>query len=150
MELARLKALIDLVSRTRISELEITEAGERIRICRSSLLSTPPATPGSSEPRLEPAVGMKNWGAVAESLNETGEHIVVAPMFGIFHRSPSPDSAPFVKIGQMVEPGQKLCIIEAMKTFNTIASDVAGTVAEILVEGGQEVEAGQALLRIVP
>lgn len=69
-------------------------------------------------------------------------------MFGIFHRAPSPDSAPFVEIGQTVEPGQKLCIIEAMKTFNTIGSDVAGTVAEILVESGQEIEAGCPLLRI--
>jgi acetyl-CoA carboxylase biotin carboxyl carrier protein len=83
-----------------------------------------------------------------EAPAETDGHIVVAPMFGIFHRAPSPDSAPFVEIGQMVEPGQKLCIIEAMKTFNTIGSDVAGTVTEILVESGQEIEAGRPLLRI--
>lgn len=150
MELARLKALIDLVSRLRISELEITEAGERVRICKSSPLSAPPAAPRSSEPRQEPAAQSQRPGSAVEAAAETDGHIVVAPMFGIFHRAPSPDSAPFVEIGQEVEPGQKLCIIEAMKTFNTIASDVAGTITEILVESGQEIEAGRPLLRIAP
>jgi acetyl-CoA carboxylase biotin carboxyl carrier protein len=150
MELARLKALIDLVSRSRISELEITEAGERIRICRSSPPFAQPAAAGLSEPRHEPAAEAQRPGGAVEAPAETDGHIVVAPMFGIFHRSPSPDSAPFVEIGQAVEPGQKLCIIEAMKTFNTIGSDVAGTVAEILVESGQEIEAGHPLLRITP
>lgn len=150
MDLARLKALIDLVSRTRISELEITEAGERIRLCRSSPPVASPAAPRPAPPPRELASDTPLPGPVVEIQADPDGHIVVAPMFGIFHRAPSPDSAPFVEIGQMVEPGQKLCIIEAMKTFNTIVSDVAGTVAEILVEGGQEVEAGQALLRIVP
>ncbi|MDR6871756.1 acetyl-CoA carboxylase biotin carboxyl carrier protein [Bosea sp. BE125] len=150
MELARLKALIDLVARSRISELEITEAGERIRICRASPLSASPATPHSSQPRHEPAAEPQRPGGAAEAPDETDGHIVVAPMFGIFHRAPSPDSAPFVEIGQIVVPGQKLCIIEAMKTFNTIGSDVAGTVAEIFVESGQEIEAGRPLLRIAP
>jgi len=148
MELARLKALIDLVSRSRISELEITEAGERIRICRSSPLSTLPTAARPSEPRHEPAAEPQRPGGAVEAPAGTDGHIVVAPMFGIFHRAPSPDSAPFVEIGQVVEPGQKLCIIEAMKTFNTIGSDVAGTVTEILVESGQEIEGGRPLLRI--
>ncbi len=148
MELARLKALIDLVSRSRISELEITEAGERIRISRSSPPSASPAESHSTQPGYEPAAEPQRPSGALDALAEKDGHIVVAPMFGIFHRAPSPDSAPFVEIGQTVEPGQKLCIIEAMKTFNTIGSDVAGTVAEILVESGQEIEAGCPLLRI--
>ncbi|SFH99518.1 biotin carboxyl carrier protein [Bosea sp. OK403] len=150
MELARLKALIDLVSRSRISELEITEAGERVRICRSSPPFAVPAAAGPTEPRHDPAAEFRRLGGAVDVPSETDGHIVVAPMFGIFHRAPSPDSAPFVEIGQVVAPGQKLCIIEAMKTFNTIGSDVAGTVVEILVESGQEIEAGRPLLRIAP
>ncbi|WNJ93571.1 acetyl-CoA carboxylase biotin carboxyl carrier protein [Bosea sp. 685] len=150
MELARLKALIDLVSRSRISELEITEAGERIRICKSPPPSAQPAAAGFIEPRHEPAAESQRPSGAVETPGETDGHIVVAPMFGVFHRAPSPDSAPFVEIGQIVVPGQKLCIIEAMKTFNTIGSDVAGTVTEILVESGQEIEAGRPLLRIAP
>jgi biotin carboxyl carrier protein len=74
--------------------------------------------------------------------------VVSAPLFGIFHRTAAPGTPPFVELGQTVEAGQKLAIIEAMKVFNTIAADAAGTVAEILAEAGQEVEPGQPLFRL--
>jgi acetyl-CoA carboxylase biotin carboxyl carrier protein len=76
------------------------------------------------------------------------ERVVASPMFGIFHRAPSPDSAPFVETGHKVKSGDKLCLIEAMKSFNLIHAEAEGTVTAILVENGQEVELGQPLFHI--
>lgn len=150
MDLARLKSLIDLVAQSSVSELEITEGGERVRIAKPSPLS-PPSIATREAPRAVVA-----WNetppttAPHTAIERSREHIVTSPMFGVFHRAPSPDSPPFVTPGQRIEIGQKLCVIEAMKSFNPICADSEGAVLSILVENGQEVELGQPLFQIEP
>ena len=141
MDLRKLKALIELVQSSGISELEITEGEERVRINRTG---TPIAAPGMMMTQPMAAVAAP---AVAAEVVEEG-HIVKSPMVGTFYRSPSPGSPAFIEIGQSVSDGQTLCIIEAMKLLNEIESDAAGVVKKILVENGQPVEYGQPLFVI--
>jgi acetyl-CoA carboxylase biotin carboxyl carrier protein len=149
MELTRLKALIDLVSQSKVAELEITEGGERTRIVKSSRLELTSAASGGSSPkafvRCLPADQPR-----AEQPAETppGIHAIASPMFGIIHRARSPEARPYVEPGTQVRVGDPLCLIEAMKTFNVVASDRNGTVTAILVKNGQEVEPGQPLFQI--
>jgi acetyl-CoA carboxylase biotin carboxyl carrier protein len=148
MEPARLKALIDLVAQSRLTELEITEGGERVRITRAR--PAQPTVPAAVVARNKPIPPPEPPQMTVSNppLERPRERVVASPMFGIFHRAPSPDSAPFVEAGQQVKSGDKLCLIEAMKSFNLIHADAEGTVAAILVESGQEVELGQPLFRI--
>ncbi len=141
MDLRKLKALIELVQSSGISELEITEGEERVRINRTG---TPIAAPGMMMTQPMAAVAAP---AVAAEVVEEG-HIVKSPMVGTFYRSPSPGSPAFIEVGQSVSDGQTLCIIEAMKLLNEIESDAAGVVKKILVENGQPVEYGQPLFVI--
>ncbi len=150
MELTRLKALIDLVSQSKVSELEITEGGERVRITKSSPVperpSAPSGTPGHKSTALRSLPDQPQAHERTES--QPGAHAIISPMYGIFHRAQSPDSPPYVQTGSQVRTGDPLCLIEAMKSFNVIAADRDGTVGAILVENGQEVELGQILLEI--
>jgi acetyl-CoA carboxylase biotin carboxyl carrier protein len=150
MDLDRLKALIDLVSNSSITELQITEGEESVRILREP--GAAPAAAGQAPPAPAPApasvAAPPPPAAAVPAPAPTSGHVVSAPLFGIFHRTAAPGTPPFVELGQTVEAGQKLAIIEAMKVFNTIAADAAGTVAEILAEAGQEVEPGQPLFRL--
>jgi acetyl-CoA carboxylase biotin carboxyl carrier protein len=146
MDLRKLKALIELVQSSGISELEITEGEERVRINRTGV---PIAGPGMVMQPQQPMVAMAPAAAasvVAEVVEEG--HIVKSPMVGTFYRSPSPGSPAFIEVGQTVSDGQTLCIIEAMKLLNEIESDAAGVVKKILVESGQPVEYGQPLFVI--
>jgi acetyl-CoA carboxylase biotin carboxyl carrier protein len=148
MKPARLKALIDLVTQSRLTELEIIEGGERVRIARPSAPARPPmptAVVARNKPMPPVAPQIPASDPPAERLHEL---VVASPMFGVFHRAPSPDAAPFVEAGHQVKSGDKLCVIEAMKSFNLIHADADGTVTAILVENGQEVESGQPLFRI--
>jgi acetyl-CoA carboxylase biotin carboxyl carrier protein len=158
MDLAKLKALIDLVAGSRVHELEIVEGEERIRITkaaspaddRSRTSDRPPARlePGRAvEQPVPPADGARESDQCEHPTSQQGS-LVRAPMFGVFHRTPSPDAAPFVELGQQVEEGQTLCLIEAMKAFNAVTADRAGSIAAVLADGGQEVEQGQPLFRI--
>ena len=136
MDLRKLKALIELVQSSGISELEITEGEERVRISRTGVPFAAPQQMMLAEPMVAVA-------APAEPVEEG--HIVKSPMVGTFYRSPSPGSPSFIEVGQTVSEGQTLCIIEAMKLLNEIESDAAGVVKKILVESGQPVEYGQPL-----
>jgi len=145
MDLRKLKTLIDLVSESNISELEIAEADGKVRIVKGYAPVTAPA----SSPTFSVAAPAPTRSAVAapEVKIETG-HIVKSPMVGTFYRSASPGSEAFVQIGSVVKAGEPVCIIEAMKIMNEIEADSAGTIREILCENGQAVEFGQPLFII--
>lgn len=148
MDLRKLKKLIDLVQESGISELEVTEGEEKVRIAKHSAapaahttyLTAPAPAPATPAPAAAPA---------AETVSAQPEgHVVKSPMVGSFYRASSPENRPFVEVGQSVAAGDTLCIIEAMKLMNEIESDAAGIVKAILVENGQPVEFGQPMFII--
>jgi acetyl-CoA carboxylase biotin carboxyl carrier protein len=156
MDLRKLKTLIDLVSESGISELEVTEGEGKVRIVKNA----PPVyvqQPGNFAPQFAAsapaAVGhaaeASAAGAPATPAAAAPQgHVVTSPMVGTFYRAPSPGADPFVQVGDTVKEGQTICIIEAMKLLNEIESDQAGVIKEILVENGQAVEYGQPLFVI--
>jgi acetyl-CoA carboxylase biotin carboxyl carrier protein len=145
MDLRKLKTLIELVESSGIAELEISEGEERVRITRALPGAHGPLAPVTdSAATTEPA-----GGATPQALPTVSEgHVVKSPMVGTFYRAAAPGSGPFVEIGDKVEVGDPLCIIEAMKLMNEIEADQAGVVKAILVENGQPVEYGQPLVII--
>jgi acetyl-CoA carboxylase biotin carboxyl carrier protein len=143
MDLRKLKTLIDLVSESNVSELEITEAEGKVRIVKGG----GPVTQSAAVPNISPAPNAQlapvaPSPAVAPA--PTG-HVIKSPMVGTFYRSASPGAKPFVEIGSAVKEGETVCIIEAMKILNEIETDKAGTIVQILCENGQAVEYGQPL-----
>ena len=148
MDLRKLKTLIDLVSESNISELEIAEADGKVRIVKTAAPMAMPAqqapqgystaAPASPEPRPE---------AAPEPVVPTG-HVVKSPMVGTFYRSASPGADAFVEVGKTVKVGDPVCIIEAMKIMNEIEADAAGSIREIFCENGEAVEFGQPLFVI--
>jgi acetyl-CoA carboxylase biotin carboxyl carrier protein len=148
MDLRKLKTLIDLVSDSNVSELEITEAEGKVRIVKSMGVAQPVAmqqsTPVAAVPVVAAPIVAPVEAAPVVAAAPAG-HAVKSPMVGTFYRSSSPGSAPFIQIGSVVKEGDTLCIIEAMKILNEIESDKAGTVTQILCENGQAVEYGQPL-----
>ena len=153
MDLRKLKTLIDLVSESNVSELEITEAEGRVRIVKgngnqvvaqSGYVAQQPTVLTSAPAASAAPVAVA---APAPAAAETG-HTVKSPMVGTFYRSSSPGSSPFVEVGTAVKEGETLCIIEAMKILNEIESDKTGTVTRILSDNGQAVEYGQPLFVI--
>ena len=142
MDLRKLKTLIDLVSESNVSELEITEAEGKVRIVKSSgaVLQAPMAAPVA---QVVPAAPQP----VPEVSAPVG-HVVKSPMVGTFYRASSPGAKSFVEIGSQVKEGETICIIEAMKILNEIESDKTGTITQILGENGQAVEYGQPLFVI--
>ncbi|WP_118182228.1 acetyl-CoA carboxylase biotin carboxyl carrier protein [Paraburkholderia phosphatilytica] len=152
MDLRKLKTLIDLVSESGISELEVTEGEGKVRIVKNAApvyVQPPAAAYGAPLPVAAPAplAGHEAPAAAAAAPAAAAPqgHVVTSPMVGTFYRSPSPGADPFVQVGDSVKDGQTLCIIEAMKLLNEIESDATGVVKEILVENGQAVEYGQPL-----
>lgn len=147
MDLRKLKTLIDLVAESDIAELEITEGEDKVKIVKSSAPVAYAAAPApvyaAPAPVVEPAAAPTPVAPVALEADT-----VKSPMVGTFYRSPSPGSAVFVEVGQSVQQGQPLCIIEAMKLLNEIEADKAGVVKEILVNNGEPVEYGQPLFVI--
>ena len=151
MDLRKLKTLIDLVSESNVSELEITEAEGKVRIVKGGGAMAQPAVgataiPAAALPAVSAAVALPVAPAAAEV---PAGHIVKSPMVGTFYRSASPGAKPFVEIGTQVKEGETICIIEAMKILNEIEADKSGTVSQILCENGQAVEYGQPLFVIV-
>lgn len=151
MDLRKLKKLIDLVQDSGIAELEITEGEEKVRISRSlpgggaTFYAPPPqymAAPAPM-PMAAPVADV----AEPEAAQPEG-HIVKSPMVGTFYRSPSPGAKSFVEVGQTVNSGDTLCIIEAMKLMNEIEADHAGVIKAVLAENGQPVEYGEPLFII--
>jgi len=145
MDLRKLKKLIDLVQESGISELEVTEGEEKVKIVKSggpAMVQSIPAAPAA------PIAAPVQEGAATPPTEVPG-HVVKSPMVGTFYRSPSPGAKPFVEVGDAVKSGDTICIIEAMKLLNEIECDKDGVVKEILVENGQPVEYGEPLLVIV-
>jgi acetyl-CoA carboxylase biotin carboxyl carrier protein len=151
MDLRKLKTLIDLVSDSNVSELEITEAEGKVRIVKSVGVAAPvlvqQAPVAAAAPAAPVAVAAAPVAEAVVAAAPTG-HAVKSPMVGTFYRSSSPGAAPFVQIGSVVKEGDTLCIIEAMKILNEIESDKSGTVTQILCENGQATEYGQPLFII--
>jgi len=153
MDLRKLKTLIDLVSESNISELEITEADGKVRIVKSDPAAmVPVATPAVPMHAMAPMqAGAPAAPAVpaapAEAPAPTG-HAVKSPMVGTFYRASSPGAKPFAEVGQQIKEGEPICIIEAMKIMNEIEADKSGRVTQILCENGQAVEFGQPLFII--
>ena len=147
MDLRKLKKLIDLVQESGISELEITEGEEKVKIGKGSVVaatSAPAVVLAAAETRTAAATAPGTLAPAEPAAVQEG-HVVKAPMVGTFYRSPSPDAKPFVEVGQPVKEGDTICIIEAMKLMNEIEADASGSVKAILVENGQPVEYGQPL-----
>ncbi|MEO5661476.1 MAG: acetyl-CoA carboxylase biotin carboxyl carrier protein [Polaromonas sp.] len=147
MDLRKLKTLIDLVSESNVSELEITEAEGKVRIVKSSGFPMMMQQPGMTMVQA-PAMATPQAAAPEAPAAEPVGHSVKSPMVGTFYRSSSPGSSAFVEIGSVVKEGDTICIIEAMKILNEIEADKSGTVTKILSENGQAVEYGQSLFII--
>lgn len=157
MDLRKLKTLIDLVSDSNVSELEITEAEGTVRIVKAQpqpivqYAQMPPQAPMQyapaqyAAPQSAPAAATPE---VAAPPAAAEGHVLKSPMVGTFYRSSSPGAAPFVEVGDTVKVGQRLCIIEAMKILNEIECDKDGVIKAALAENGQAVEYGQALFVI--
>ena len=151
MDLRKLKTLIDLVSESNVSELEITEAEGKVRIVKSAPVAAasvaPVVTVAAPVPQLAAPVAAPAT-PVVQAEPEVKGHIVKSPMVGTFYRASSPGAKAFVEIGQQVKEGEAICIVEAMKILNEIEADQSGTITQILAENGQAVEYGQPLFVI--
>lgn len=151
MDLRKLKKLIDLVQESGISELEVTEGEEKVKIVKHGA-PAPSQTvvhmPSAAHAAAPMAAAAPLAAAAPVEAAEPEGHVVKSPMVGTFYRASSPDAKSFVDIGSAVDVGTPLCIIEAMKLMNEIDSDAAGVVKAILVENGQPVEFGQPLFVI--
>ena len=157
MDIRKIKKLIELLEESSLSEIEIVEGEESVRLARGGMASAAPAYVG-----LPPAVQAAAWSAPGTPMPEAaastggGEavaddeavpegELIRAPMVGTYYGAPSPDAEPFVSLGQRITEGETMCIIEAMKMFNQIEAEISGTVVAILVENGQPVEFDQPL-----
>ena len=152
MDLRKLKTLIDLVSDSNVSELEITEAEGKVRIVKSGPAAVTHYAPAPQYPQAQAPVAVATdapapVAAPAVEAPAAG-HTVKSPMVGTFYRSSSPGAKAFVEVGAVVKEGETVCIIEAMKILNEIEADKSGTVTRILCENGQAVEYGQPLFII--
>ncbi|WP_426390189.1 acetyl-CoA carboxylase biotin carboxyl carrier protein [Variovorax sp. R-27] len=140
MKQEQIKTLIDALAASDLAELEYSENGSTLRLVKLSALGVATAVRSPSAARKAPRQALEETAAVASTE-------CLAPLFGVVHLQPAPGEPPFVQPGQVVEAGQLLCVIEAMKMFNEVRADRAGTVQQVLVHSGQEVEAGQPLFR---
>ena len=152
MDLRKLKTLIDLVSESNVSELEITEAEGKVRIVKSMPMGAVAPVTYNMAPVASPIAGVavpaaQPMEAVAPAAAEQG-HTVKSPMVGTFYGAASPGAKPFVSVGDTIKEGETICIVEAMKILNEIEADKSGTVTRILAENGQAVEYGQPLFVI--
>ena len=147
MDIRKVKKLIELLEASSVDEIEIKEGEESVRISRNTgapiAMAAPVAAPAMPAPAaLAPAP------VIPEAAAPSGANAVKSPMVGTFYRSPSPDAAPFVEVGQNVRVGDVLCIVEAMKMMNQIEADHAGTVTAVHAENGDPVEFDQPLITV--
>ena len=153
MDIRKIKKLIELAKESGIAEIEIHEDGESVRISlvnnrhAAPMMATPVQT-YIAEPQAQAPIAAAPTAKEAASAALANKHVVKAPMVGTVYLAPSPGAKPFVEIGQSVKAGEVLCLIEAMKMFNQIEADKAGTVTAKLVEGGTPVEFNQPLFVI--
>lgn len=152
MDLRKLKTLIDLVSDSNVSELEITEAEGKVRIVKGGGPVAHSYAPAPAVAVAAPAPAAAPVAAAAAPVPVVAEpevgHTVKSPMVGTFYRASAPGAKSFVEVGDVVKEGDTICIIEAMKILNEIEADKSGTISRILCENGQAVEYGQALFII--
>ena len=158
MDIRKIKKLIELLQESGISEIEIKEGEEAVRISRlppagsypvqpvTHLVHAPGLPPSSAAAAAAPAAGPESVAAKPKP----NEHVITAPMVGTYYASPSPGAKAFVEIGDEIKVGQVLCIIEAMKLMNEIECDVAGEIVKRFVQNGQPVEYGQSLFAVRP
>ena len=159
MNVKEIKELADLVARRGLASLELEEGGFRLRIEGPRPVPREPGPAAPSYPAAPVSWEEKSPGADVPAVTggapppadlDTGLHVVTSPIVGTFYRSPNPDSEPFAKVGDSVEKGATLCIVEAMKLMNEIEADVAGTIVEVFPKNGQPVEFGEKLFAIRP
>ncbi|CAB3777428.1 acetyl-CoA carboxylase biotin carboxyl carrier protein [Pararobbsia alpina] len=157
MDLRKLKTLIDLVSESGISELEVTEGEGKVRIVKNAppvfmpqaaQMQYIPQGYAPQAPAAGPAPAAEAAAVAAPATGLSQGHVVTSPMVGTFYRAPSPGADAFVQVGDTVKEGDTICIIEAMKLLNEIEADKSGVIKEVLVENGQAVEYGQPLFVI--
>ncbi len=155
MDIRKVKKLIELLEESGVAEIEIHEGEESVRISRYSNAAPVPAPIAAAPVAAAPAAPAAAPAPAADSSPEAGEgealpsgHVVKSPMVGTFYRASSPGASPFVEVGQSVQVGDTLCIIEAMKMLNQIEADKAGVIKAILVENAEPVEFGQPLFVI--
>lgn len=149
MDIRKVKKLIELLEESGISEIEIHEGEESVRISRGSTIAAPaPVVYDVPPPPVSPSAPKPTTPTVVEEDDIFEGHVVKSPMVGVFYGAPSPEDDDFVKVGQSVSKGAVVCIIEAMKIMNQIESDVSGTVSRILVANGDPIEYGQPLFII--
>ena len=142
MDLERIKSLIDAMAASDLAEMHFAENGWSLRLVRGASGQQVPVTAGQAPIRRTSAAAPR---AVAA---QPAPNLITAPMFGVVYLRPSPDAPDFVTPGQAVTEGAVLCVVEAMKVFNEVRAPRSGIVAELLVTGGQEIEAGQSLMRL--
>ncbi len=147
MDLRKIKTLIDLVAESAISELEISEGDDRVRIVKGGVAMVAPSPAPVVTASAAPAPAAEAAAPAPLAAPEPG-HVVPSPMVGTFYRASQPGGEPFVTVGASVREGETLCVIEAMKLLNEVEADRAGTIKAVLVENGQPVEFGQPLFVI--
>jgi acetyl-CoA carboxylase biotin carboxyl carrier protein len=146
MDLQRIKALIDLLAQSPLAELELIEGDDRVRLVKTAVASAQAA----SAVKVADTEEAKKHEQPETAVSIGEARTLVAPMFGVVHLTPAPNEAAFVKAGDVIAQGQVVCTIEAMKMFNAIEADCAGTLTEVLVNAGDEVQSGQSLFTIQP
>lgn len=153
MDIRKIKKLIELVEESGIAELEISEGEESVRISRNGVPAPAApiqyaAAPAPAAPAAAPAAPVAEAAPAAAAPAAPAGHQVLSPMVGTFYRASSPDAKPFIEVGQSIQAGDTLCIVEAMKMMNQIEADKSGVITAILVEDGQPVEFDQPLVVI--
>ena len=152
MDLRKLKTLIDLVSESNISELEITEAEGKVRIVKQTAAAAAPVQYVTAAAMPTPAaIAAPVAGAApaaAEAPAPSSAKMIKSPMVGTFYRASAPGAKPFVEVGDSIKTGQAVCIVEAMKILNEIEAELDGVIKRVLVENGQPVEYGQPLFEL--
>ena len=147
MDLRKVKKLIELLEESGLSEIEITEGEDKVRITKGGKQS-PQVKAIETTQETEALSVTKPADVNAQTKNNNSFHEIKAPMIGTFYQSPDPDSEAFVKVGDPINEGDTLCIIEAMKMMNKIESDISGTLERILVQNGDPVEFDQVLFLV--
>ena len=154
MDIRKIKKLIELLEKSDIDELEIKEGDDSVRISSKSKVPVAMVQPNIPLPSVaapHPAVApVPETGNTENKLPIETSHVIKSPMVGTFYRAPSPESPPFITVGQKIKCGDIVCIVEAMKMMNQIEADKTGTVEEILVDDGEPVEFSQPLISISP
>lgn len=152
MDIRKIKKLIELLEESGVSEIEIREGEESVRISRNMSAQMPVQSPVPAQqyfaPSSEPLPAATTPAPAPAPVEKKNKKTINSPMVGTFYRSPAPGANPFVELGQTVNEGDVICVIEAMKMFNQIEADKSGVIAEVLVENGQPIEYGQPLFAL--